>query len=461
MIRSYRAAMLAALSISLAPVAAALQPTAPTAIELSDRQVVLDGSGLGVMAPIGATVQRIRGGAGDSLQLTAPDQSWLINVQAPRTSNPEHTVASVAKTIQQQVLQTRTSGGRAKLISSDADLTLAGEPAARFYARIPQTGGKAVVRGYTVRRISADRFATFELITTEQAFESSRPVFELVAASAPIGGPQSDIAAKSQAADDGRAFLASLTNSDYEAAINVNHDRWDRLAVPAATGSDADATELSYRRTRARAGRLGEVAPRDADASSTGYLVQIDSRFLGPEGPIDSQGVFFMTEDRSREVWTVKLAVPDPNSAKPVLWTETGSREGDRVTVTIRGGDGADTVHSPRIAPDLTLTQVERFLLPTLISVKGSVGMLGFDAWSSRDAALVFRTETIEPSGTGLRIAAIPSEGERPQVTIVDGEGGIVRTTLPGGAHEPDRVWAPVRPKRLAKLWRDKGLPLD
>ncbi|MEM9064164.1 MAG: hypothetical protein AAGB51_01600 [Planctomycetota bacterium] len=473
-------ALLASASAPLAAAQLSRQPgrstgTTTAMVTLSDQPVALESGRVRFYPPAGSTWQRFRGLGNGSTQVTAEDQSWFINVQTPASTNLDQTAADVADAISQQLLQSQ-SGPRLTptLLSRERNLIVNGLTAERFYVRQPQPGkgnrpGTPIIRGYTVLPLEPGLFATFELVTTEPSFADSRATFETVVATVEVVDPDDDQASLASATDAAKSFLTDLTSEDYLRAINANTNAWHRLAEPASTGRITDDRELSYRRVNARVGNRGELAQSAggnqlaSPQNERGYLVGIDSRYLTPEQIVDSRGTFFMTSDRRREAWVLTLTIRDRANPKstPLIWTERGVRENDQLRVRVTQSDGSVAAFDPTVDPDITLTQVERFLLGDLLVAAGASGDHAFQHWSSNTTSVTQRRDTITRLPESITVSSTMGADTRAQITRYNPDGSFRSTALPTGAHQQPAVWTPVQPQRLAGIWRDKGLPID
>lgn len=461
------AAVSAALAVTLMAGAAAGQDrVAPghAVVQLADEPVVMPEEGLRFFVPDGSVWQRVRGAGSTHMQITAADSTWVVNAKAPRSSNTSLTASEVAERIRDQVVGRGVLG--TQLIEQQSDLVIGGQSAERFYASIPAIEGQPpIVRGYTVLALGPGRFATFEFVTARSVFERTRAEYELLVGTSTSFDPVAAAEKRSDAREAGTRFLAGLTSEDLARAIAAHGEQWHRLHSPSDTGADADATELSYRRVRAGEGNRTH-ADDGSIAAEAGYLVQIDSRFLNRRltgtQVIDSSGSFWMSPDRTKESWTLKLTINEPGQNRPTVWTERGRRENGELNVSITDSQGQRVRYSPVIEPAATLTHVERFLLPTLLAQRGQAGALSFGVWSSRETKVVFRTDELSRSETGRwKIASKLTENADAQQTLLSADGELIRTTLPTGAHTERQIWEPVETTKLMALWRDKNLPLD
>ncbi|MFG0283262.1 MAG: hypothetical protein ACF8R7_02475, partial [Phycisphaerales bacterium JB039] len=259
-------------------------------------------------------------------------------------------------------------------------------------------------------------------------------------------------------------FLAGLSEEDYQVAIERLDGRLERLYIPAETGADADATELGYRRFRARIGKRGEIDPGAARRTwgpvenEQGYIVQLDFRLLQPgQTIIDVSGSYFMSLDRQREAWELKTALK-PLQAAHQLYIERGVREeGGQMTVTVTPPGGAAKFHQPELPEEGYVSQLETLLLPTLLTLRPISAEYGFYAYASQSNTVRFRSadlQRIEQGPARWALVTRKSEDAPPETSLFTEAGEVLRINLP-----EDRIWEPIAPDRLQALWKQKNLP--
>ncbi|TVQ60308.1 MAG: hypothetical protein EA378_11880 [Phycisphaerales bacterium] len=451
---------------------------------LADSPAQIEAVGLRFYPPADARTNITRLGDQTTVQVLPEGSTWVMNVQTPRTRDGEQTVRSVSEAILNQLLESvaavevRGEEGamtaRANVIRVP-DLEINNQPAARFYVALGDgdraNAGERVIRGYTVFKPMADRFVTFELITTEAEFARARPIYELVVGTALFSDVGERAEAQQASAERSGAFIEALSGESMRRAIGVTRERWDRLYEPSASGSDRDATEIGYRRLRTRTGQRGELRPevpqsrwRAADRER-GYIVHVDSRVLQDRQVIDIESIFFMGENRESEAWTIRVAVRDRQADRrqsQVAFTEIGAREGSRLSVQVEPRGGAPTASSANIDPRSYVSQVEHFLLPHLLVQGGGEGSYAFTYWSSNAGAVTTRRDELrEPSSGVFELESTLVENDPAQTSRFNEEGRLLRTTLPATDMTPRRVWQPIELNRLMELWRSKGLPMN
>lgn len=471
------------------PATAASQP-----VELASEAVRIESVGLRFYPPAGAVVDTSRMGEQVSVQISPGGEAlWLITVQTPRTRDTNLTALGVAEAALDQLVRSagvvdRRVGpdghvreqvveSKAQVLEPAQEVRIAAEapaqsrPAARFYVRLPAPGdGPAIIRGYTVFRVVPGQFAAFDLTTTEPAFAQSRRVYETVVGTARFGDGAAEGVERATAVETGVAFLARLTEAEYDAAVSMLTDQWYRLCQRTPGASDADATEVAYRRVRAWKGMRGEIDTartrdryRAADRQE-GYLVRVDARYLQDGRVIDTVGIYFMTPDRREEAWSLQMAIRERGSARAAVWNEAGARTGPQMSVAT-WGDGAESrTVQPVVPKHGYLNQFEAFVLPQLLIQAKAHGEFGFYVYQSDSGSIRLRRDTLREAADRPGVWTLTtrtSEDRDPQVSIYTGQGMLIETTLPPNAPGTVAVWTPITLERLADLWRRKGLPMD
>lgn len=476
---------------------AAATPQGPQGVELATDPFRLESVGLSIRLPAIALAQRNSVGDQQTVQVVpgGPNPEWMFNIQTPQSRNTAATAETVAEDVLEQIRKSvgvidRKVDGKGKVtekvVSSKAvvlqpvkELKLAPEsaqaarPGANFYVKLPGEGKQpAVVRGYTVFRVEPGRFVTFDLTTTEPAYQRARLAYETSIATARFSDPGTMAAARGAAVEAGVALLGRLTPADYDRATEHLKDQYYRLTRAKAGDTSAAAEEVAYRRVRAWKGRRGEIDASRSPAKfkavemQEGYLVRIDARYLSEGRVIDSVGIFFMSPDRKEEAWSLQTAVREAGGGtgkKPRTATETGARSGLTMSVAIAGDARDEKAVQPLVPKQGYLNQLECFILPQLLIGAHAQGELGFYSYQSETANIHLRrdevVETGDPAGP-WRITTKVRDDVDPQASLYGEHGELVQTVVP----EPTgalRTWTPVTLPKLAEIWRAKGLPMN
>ncbi len=448
----------------------------PGLVELADEAFHLDSVGLSIRLPTDTRAQATKIGDRASVQIMPTDNTWIINIQTPLTSNPNATVKEAAdQTLallqgshgvvdpdQKNVMETQ-----ARLIDRTGHLLINQQPAERLYVTTPRTDATRLVKGYTIFKPAPKQFVVFELIVPEPEFARVRGVYETTIATASFADPAAVAAARGALVKAGVALFAGFTPADYSAALD-SQVRWYRLFKPAPGGADMDATELGYRGLKFFKGQRGEINPEkprnrwtSADEQE-GYMVFLQARVLDGADTIDTVARCFMTPDRHEEAWSVRMIKADKRAKELGRWTETGARVADDLNVAVNGPGNDDRPIRPFIQGEGYLSQVESYLLPSLLlraATKNRIqGDFGFYTYRSDSEAISLRRDTLarDPAAGGTwTIATRFHEDSTPQRSTFTDKGDLIRTDLGDG-----RFWEPTDLKTLLALWQKKGLPI-
>jgi len=445
---------------------------------LSEEALRVESVGLTFFAPDKAIVKSVSAGGEPSYQILAEDSTWWVDVRTPSTSNANLTVKEAGEAALEQLLarhgeqddRNNVIKTVARVIEKSERLTThAARPdlvAYRFYVSLPQLGKSVnIVRGYTLYKVSSNRFVAFELTTPEPEFERSRPFYEKITEGARFEDTRAAMTDRALTVKAGISLFDRIGATEMKAAIAARNDRVERLYTPGASGEDRDATEVAYRRVRCHEGHRGELDPSRAQnrwsaaERQPGYIMQIDARYLdGAKRTVDMQSIFFMTADRSEESWTIRQAVRD--GEKLGTTTETGARNGKSLTVkTEVTGQPNPQVFSPRFENDGYISQIESYLLPQLLIAAKLPASYGFYVFQSRDGRCKLRTDVLDQPadrpGVWKLTTSFADDSRMRQVSLYTDAGDLIRTELPDG-----KVWEPTDLDRLVKLWRAKDLPM-
>ena len=451
-------------------------------VPLAGEPVRIESVGLRFWIPEGATSSSAGVGGAGTVQVVPADSTWLLTINTHRTANHQLTPSDVGDDLVRQLIGQGVNqhanvlgaqpAAAGELVDRVKGLRVNNAMADRFYVRSRVGDGDRVVRGYSVFVPSPGNVVTFELYAPEAVFERARAAYETVVASAVFEDPGKLADNRAEAVRRGMALLGQLTHDDIVSMIQTEPERWERLYRPAATASDNDATELGYRRVRARLGQRGEVDPRKSKNRWTsadreeGYIVQLDARGLrrsdltgAVEGTVDVQAIYWLSTDREREAWLNRTAVRSIGARAADVWIEVGARDKNGMNLSIAREGGTARNIKPIIQGEGYISQVELQLLPQIL-LRGRVqGEYGFYAFRSSDETIKLRREVVAQDVTNPRLWTIttrPSEDDEPQVSTYAEDGTLVRITLPGGT-----IQESTDVKRLAALWKRKGLPMD
>jgi hypothetical protein len=466
---------------------------------LSDETLSIEIAGLTMSLPKGSVVVQGANNEGTVHSIVAEDQSWRIEVQVHRTSRAEATVHDTADLVSRNVEQLApvVTPGRGDIkprLESSVELlqrltrfTIAGcpTPGERLYFSVPGAAstGKRMM-GYTILKPMPTTFVIFELSCDEAKFEKARAAYELSIATAKFEDPSKIIAARGATLAAGTEFLSQLSE-DKLARVGDGVERWFRWSKPSlagATGGDRDGTEIGYRVQTVTKGRRSDIGAEGGGGrdNPAGLIVSTQVRILqrGPGGTagkvntiIDSDTKAFTSFDRKDEAWLTTTAVRDLKAAagvKPTLYSETGVRSGNSMSIVSRAPGKPDSVVQPTLRATQYVSVGESQLLGNLLVLDGGSaggaaagtagGEFGFYAYRADTGMVSFRREAVGRDATRANAWTVRSRQRDEKVTTLSvyrDDGTLVRSELVDGS-----VWEPIEPDALLKLWKSKNLPV-
>ncbi len=475
--------------------------TKTSTVSFADELLRIDQLGFTMRIPVGAVSKASAVGERKTIQIVPGDsdalvneKAWLINVSTPMTSNPK---TSIADSINQFVALleakhgTKSAAGavvhtEAVVVERTEKLLINGQAAGRVYMRVPGQNNSSIIKGYTIFNPASKQFVILELVTPSAAFDRVRGTYETIVATATFKASKEVERERELAVATASRLFERLTPADYLEAMRANEARaeetWQRLYVPAPSGDDTDAKELGYRGLKFWRGQRGEINP-DLPKSQwgdtekqEGYLARLAVRLIdesavgvqvGKNAPasvfIDSIGMYFMSEDRKEEAWTVRLVKRDAAGNELARWTESAARIGNQVSLAVGDPKQRSRPIIAEFGSQGYICQFETFLLPTLL-VKHAVNSKqtefesGTYSYRTDGESVAFRRDIVsrDSDGTGWTIVTRVRDEPVSQTYIFDSRGNHVRTELTEG-----RVWEPIEIDRLFALWREKRLPTE
>lgn len=482
--RSPTAALALALSLATAcvlvsPSPLAAQPEAAASDQLIRRPAI----GLTARLPVGASETTMEIAGRRTTSIVLPGNIGIVNV-SDRTLARAQKLPDIADSIIRQHLDSvsesqidagqptdnrpRRETARGRVLDRQTR-TINGAQAEVFSIETAAVGGENTVFSYALFMPTPKTLGIIEMQTSASMLARTRPFFELIVGTVAIADPSLTDAQRELGVEASIAFFQSLSPSDYEAVIGALGDEWhfERFYRPAATGSDTDATERGYRRTRYALGTRTELKGPGARATTStdrqqGFLVFQEARILHPDYIVDIAASFFMTPDRRQEGWSIKQAVKPRKLGARAASTntvETGIRDGNSVTV-VQSVDGkpVETIN-PLISGKGYISRAEVYLLPHLLLHKEAAGHYRAYAYNQLARKITLREDIlVRPEGSpGMwKYISRPDEENPGQTAYFDARHDPVRAELPN-----DELWEPISLKRLFELWKDKNLPLD
>ncbi len=425
--------------------------------------------GLSVYLPeeSGVDMSRLEGGRTTVIiRPLGSEQPWVFQIHNSISSDRTLALGAALDNIIAQrqslrVLRDKQGNTTSQVRAFDrVDNLVAGQhPAQRVYLDVP-TEPSVPVSGYTIFHTAPGQFVIFQMDCSAPMFPRVRALYEMLVASAQFRDPEEMNSDRAAALLAGEALLKALEPADFDAVMD-DAPRFLRVYTPAPGGAAGDATEVAYQRVQARKGLAGDLDPgRKKDRwtgadKEDGFLLRIEARSLAQGSVVDTVSSFFLSRDRRRELWSIRMVVRSGKDREE--WTETGIRRDDHLTVkTVRTGAEPTSVDwSP--LPQAYLSRVESLLLPRLVSRKNLPGIFGFYTYESALAKMTLRRETFSREESGAwTVSSQQSENSQPMAGTYDASGWLLRRVSADGT-----IVEPTDLARLRKIWADKKLPLD
>lgn len=473
-----------------------LQPVIGTT-PLSDEALTVETAGLSMNLPLGSVVVQSSNTEGTVHRIVAEDQSWSIEVQVRRSARAEATVHDTAELISRNIEQLApvVTPGRGDIkarLESNVELlqrltqfVIVGcpEPGERLYFAVPGTGSRRIM-GYTILKPMPATFVVFEFACEESKFEKARAAYELCVATARFEDPTKLIAARATALTAGTEFLAHLSEEKL-ARLGDDTERWYRWSKPALAAGGAaggDGTEIGYRVLKVSKGRRSDIGAEGGSGrdNPAGLVVTTQVRVLqrGAGGGkvssvIDSDTKAFTSFDRKDEAWVTTTIVRDLKTpgatAKPSVYSETGVRSGNSMSIVSRAPGKGDSVVSPVLRSTQYVTVAESQILGSLLVLDcgaaaatgdegGAVAEFGFYAYRADTGTVSLRREAVGRDPTRANAWTVRSrqrDEKAATVNVYRDDGTLVRSELIDGS-----TWEPIEPEALLKIWKSKNLPV-
>lgn len=310
---------------------------------------------------------------------------------------------------------------------------IAGRPGAVLYFRVPQADGHDALVAQALIHFAKKRIAVIDLKTPFKRREDFRPMFEAVLDTVKIVDPDVLNQRREAALERGRQWRRGLTLEQIHEALREEY--YYRLIE---SGKDIGYIHVREYQTHAK--------------GKPGVAIDVRSWIHLDKWTIHSVAHYFLSDDATRELWTIKTTRwprgASSSSTRSRTFTETGVRAGDRITVTIAGPAGHQ-VHKYTKPEVSYLSQVEARLMPRLLPVNHPA-TYAFYWYNSSKGAVTLRTDRVTPMLTGYTITTRPTPNAPAQTSAYTGDGRLREKRLPG-----DRKLIPADEQMIRKLWQE------
>ncbi len=459
---------IAAAALALSMLAVAPPASAQTgAVELIDEPVNIISLGLSMRLPVGAGYETTRmTGAKAAFNMVAADQLWTLALHNPSSEDDSLTTVGVADHLLEQLARANaTTGATETVLFRNDELRINGKPASRFYVKVtPALRKDPIVTGYTIFWTAPGEFAIFQFDCKADDYDTARPEYETVMATAVFRDPQVVAQERVAGIDAANALFGALTPEDLNQLLATPHVQFYRTYMPVQGGARGESQEIGYQRVEMRTGYRGDLDPNKprnrwgrAD-KDPGFIVRVTGRQLQDQMLIDVDAIYFLSQDRQEEVWRVVMEAHQDNQRE--AWLETGAHLNGTIKVSVTQGSQPTQSKQWKTPPDAYISQVEHLILGRLLVSRGDVGAYNFYYYNAQMSDLLLRRDVLEPIQSRgpekWRLTSKNAENLPESVKTYDARGNLLRVEEANGV-----IKEPIALDQLRRLWRSKGLPLS
>lgn len=388
--------------------------------------------GLSLRPPLGSKL--LRETFDELLLRIHGDDGYVIALSIKKTQNDLDIEKVVATAIGQMAMVQPSA-----VVLQQRELRLASHPAAIICFEYPDPKGVHRILGQAFLQIDPTVFAWITLECEARQYKSSLPVYEALLRSLRLEDPAKLDAQRKQWLEQGETFHATVD------AVRLNRamvaEQWFRLLE--------DGKDIGYVR---------QLQGSDKRMDMTGLRVDIQAHMEMSQQVIDSISQFFLSQDMSYEIWSIRTTVrpmnprPKPANAPPaeVTSTETGVRSKGKITLNRQNISGAAQDFVWQVPPTY-LSQVElQAIQPLLPKVSQTYG---FYAYYPNLGKLTLRTERVVVQADGqVSVYSRPSPEQNEQLSKYDASGKLLfrqlseqRRLIPSTKAEIMAIWPPKK----------------
>jgi len=330
------------------------------------------------------------------------------------------------------------------------------------------------VGGYLIAPGGDDRYFVIRWNTIPEEFDQLRPTIEGMFQCLQLSTDREIKALREAQESLALQAIQSFTPERLREVAADAEGAWFRIYRPDPSGDPTRDEEIGYFELTVSEGRRGALTPaRDPDdytavERESGMLVSIEARYLESLNPVrvaDLQARLWTRWDRTDEAWTIRVTRRQGEStfteAETAVWvSETGYQK-------LQVSKNVDRMRSHdsrawNILPEYPyLRQAEVYVLGSLLprdgSITGTMAFRAYDVTTWNMEELPIRLDTWAPATDGSgnwTLRSKPSPDMPEVVSTFDRHGVLLRREKGDGS-----VTEPIELRRLADLWKRKGLP--
>ena len=448
-------------------------------VRLADNPLLLPSVGVLVRIPENATASTLTA-AGERTSAvilpSRPEHRWKMVIKSHKSANDELSNTEALDSVVRQILLSKpvhnaNDGGvvpqdildrnfkysRITVESREQNLAVNNVPAERVYLTAPSLP-EYPDAGITILNPAPGEFLLLHLECPNGTLDRHKQLFETVCDTVAFRDKSSLNAERAAAVLATNQLFESLNAADLESLLD-DEPRFYRLYNPGKSGRPIDDEDVAWQRisiSKGQAGELNPTKPRtqwSAAEREFGFVMHIDARAIWQDTVVDSQGVFFLSRDRSQESWSLRNTVRRDGASQTT--TQTLVRLGRKLNYVV------ERPSEPRYAGEFLipergyLSKIESALFPRVIATRDIPGEFAYYAFDPGLDTIVLRYETFSPDGTGnWASTAKHVENALPSSIVYDEDGLITQRTSADG-----QKMEPISPEALRKLWGAKQIP--
>lgn len=397
--------------------------------ELSKERWNDEAYGISLRLPVNVQTRTQTGD--DYLLRVADREDYFTMGLAVRQSRSPLTLDKVVSMAKDQLTSQR--GGRP--IREEERREYAGRKAAVLYFRVPRAASdrEDMHLSQAIIELSPQLYAVFEAHCNMSEAEPVRTTFENVLDTLRFSDPEKIARERREQLERGRKWQQTLTPEKLHEALQGVQ----RLRL-LEDGSDVGFVRIDHERIE--------------QEDEMGVQITVRTRIEREGTIVISVGEYFLADDRSIEVWSVKTTRrPRGKTGQDQTYRETGVRSDNTVDISYDGPYGSDRQRFQRPGVGY-LNQVEARLLPHILPTDRT-NTYGFYAYNPNQQRITYRTIRVMPTLSGFTIIERFAPNAAPIEARYDSDGQLIKKTF---GENGQRELIPATAEELERIWSDR-----
>ncbi|MEX2673633.1 MAG: hypothetical protein WD294_16155 [Phycisphaeraceae bacterium] len=381
--------------------------------------------GVSLRLPVGVrTVRR----TGDSYQLRAADEEDMFAMGVVvKQSRRELRMTDVMAQAKTQVAGVH----RTTELLEEYAMEVGGVDIGVVMFRLPDTEQDDAFFGQALVQIDPSTFAIIEISSSWGDADVVRPTFEAMIKTLELQGID-------DLEEQRRKELERTQTWRRDLGITALHDA---LVEEQLFRIVEDGNDIGYMRM------LQEQTEQNG---KSGITVRVQSRVMISTFNIDSQAIFFASDDDTTELWEVRTTQrPQRGNGEEQTTVETGIRTGADIVVSHDRPLGSKRKELTR-PPMGYVPLAETWVLPQVLP-NDRPGTYGFYSYNPNEGGVTYRTEQVSPLLDGYTINSRLTPGGPELKATFDADRTMREKQL-----GPDRKLIPTTAQHINQLWRNR-----